>query len=296
MLTVLIPTFHYNAVHLVKAIQEQCLRAGIIFEIICQDDASKSELNTKNEKINSLANCHFYTNIKNLGRGRNINSLVLKAKYDYVLLLDCDTLPTKDTFIQKYLDEIKKEKAVVFGGIVYHSEKPKQKNSLRWVYGQKREALSVALRKENPYFSTLTSNILFKKKVFLSNPFNENIKNYGYEDVVWVKKLKEKSIIITHIENPTFHLNLETSEIFIEKIHQSLKNLLLISNLGLITATDNRILRTYVRISNIGLAAFFSFIFATFHKKIKANLVSNHPYLFLLDVYKLCYYCKINSK
>lgn len=281
---------------LVKVIQEQCIKAGIVFEIICQDDASKSELNTENEKINSLANCHFYTNTKNLGRGLNVNSLVSKAKYDYVLLMDCDTLPTKDTFIEKYLDEIKKEEAVVFGGIVYHSEKPKQKNLLRWVYGQNREALTVAARKENLYFSTLTSNILLKKEVFLSNPFNENITNYGYEDLVWVKKLKEKSIIITHIENPTFHLNLETSEIFIEKIHQSLKNLHLISNLGLITATDNRILKTYERISNIGLATFFSFIFTTFHKKIKANLVSNHPNLFLLDIYKLSYYCKINSK
>ena len=252
---------------LVKVIQEQCVKAGIVFEIICQDDASNSELNTENEKINSIANCHFYSNSKNLGRGININSLVSKAKYNYVLLLDCVTLPTENIFIEKYLDAIKKEEAVVFGGIVYQAEKPKQKNLLRWVYGHNREALSVAVRKENPYFSTLTSNVLFKKEVFLSNPFNKNITNYGYEDVVWVKKLKEKSIIITHIENPTFHLNLETSEIFIEKIQQSLKNLQLISNLGLITASDNRILRTYERISNIGLASFFSFIFTHFTKK-----------------------------
>lgn len=296
MLTILIPTFHYNALPLVEVIQGQCVKAKIIFEIICQDDASNSELNAENEKINSLLNCHFYTNATNLGRGRNINSLVSKAKYAYVLLLDCDTLPTEETFIQKYLDEIKKEEAVVFGGIVYHSEKPKQENLLRWVYGQNREALTVATRKENPYFSTLTSNILFKKEVFLSNLFNENITNYGYEDVVWVKKLKEKSIIITHIDNPTFHLNLETSKIFIEKIHQSLDNLRLISNLGLITASDNRILRTYERISNFGVTTFFSFIFATSHKKIKANLLSNHPNLFLLDIYKLSYFCKINSK
>ena len=296
MLTVLIPTFHYSTLNLVEVIEEQCIKAGIIFEIICQDDASNSEFNTENEKINLLTNCHFYTNYKNLGRGRNINSMVSKAKYDYILLMDCDTLPTLDNFIQNYLIEIKKNELVVFGGIVYQAEKPNQKNLLRWIYGQNREALPVEQRRKNPYFSTLTSNILVKKEVFLSNLFDENITNYGYEDVVWVKNLKEKSITIFHIDNPTFHFNIETSEIFIKKIHQSLENLRLISNLGLITISDNRILRTYKSVSNFGLAGFIVFMYVTFRKRIEANLLSNHPNLFLLDIYKLSYFCKINSK
>ena len=296
MLTVLIPTFHYNALPLVEVIQEQCLKAGIIFEIICQDDASNSELNTENEKINSLSNCHFYTNSENLGRGRNINSMASKAKFDYILLMDCDTLPTSNNFIENYINEIKKAVLVVFGGIVYQTEKPNQKNLLRWIYGQNREAIAVEQRIKNPYFSTLTSNILLKKEVFLSNLFDENITNYGYEDLVWVKKIKEKSIPISHIDNPTFHLNLETSEIFLKKIHQSLENLQLISKLGLITNADNRILRTYKSVAYIGLSGFFGFIYTTFHKTIEANLLSNHPKLMLLDIYKLSYFCKINAK
>jgi glycosyltransferase involved in cell wall biosynthesis len=102
MLTVLIPTFHYNALPLVEAIYKQCMAVGIPFEIICQDDASKSELNIENEKINSLDYCHFSSNTENLGRGRNINTMVLKAKNDYILLLDCDTMPTHTNFIQNY--------------------------------------------------------------------------------------------------------------------------------------------------------------------------------------------------
>lgn len=296
MLTVIIPTFDYNALPLVEVIQEQCLRAGLIFEIICQDDASNSVLNTENEKINSLPHCRFYKNPENLGRGRNINAMALRAKYNYLLLMDCDTLPAKDTFIEQYVNEIKKEKAVVFGGIVYQSEKPKQENLLRWVYGQNREALTIEQRKANPYFSTLTSNILFKREVFLSNLFDENITKYGYEDVVWVKRIKEQSIAITHSNNPAFHLNMETSEIFIKKIHQSLENLQLISKLGLITTSDNRILNTHKFVMNAGAAGLFSFIYKKFHTQIEANLVSNHPNLFLLDIYKLGYFCKINSK
>lgn len=296
MLTVIIPTFDYNALPLVRVIQEQCVKAELIFEIICQDDASNSALNTENEKINSLLHCHFYSNTENLGRGRNINSMASKAKHNYLLLMDCDTLPAKDTFIEHYINEIKKEAAVVFGGIIYQSQKPKQENLLRWVYGQKREALTVEQRRANPYFSSLTSNILFKKDVFLSNLFDENITNYGYEDVVWVKKIKEQSIAITHIDNPAFHLNMETSEIFIKKIHQSLENLSLILKLGLITTSDNRILNTHKTVMNAGAAGFFSFIYIKFHTIIEANLVSNHPNLFLLDIYKLGYFCKINSK
>lgn len=296
MLTVLIPTFHYNTLPLVEVVRKQCIKAGIIFEIICQDDASNSELNTGNEKINSLPNCYFFTNSENLGRGRNINSLASKAKFDYILLMDCDTLPTLDNFIQNYINEIKKEVLVVFGGIVYQKEKPNQENLLRWVYGQNREVIPVDQRRKKPYFSTLTSNILFKKKLFLSNLFDENITNYGYEDLVWVKKLKEKSIAITQIDNPTFHLNMETSEIFIKKIHESLENLLLISNLELITTTDNRILMAYKSVSNFGMAGFFGFIYDKFKKTIESNLMSNHPSLLLLDIYKLGYFCKIKSK
>lgn len=296
MLSILIPTYHYNALPLVEAIYKQCISVGISFEIICQDDASHSPLNTENQKINSLENCHFTSNTENLGRGRNINAMVSKAKYDYVLLMDCDTLPKKNTFIQYYVNKIISDRKVVFGGIVYYNEKPKQENLLRWVYGKSRESLSVVERSKNPYFSTLTSNLLIKKSVFQSNPFNENITNYGYEDVVWTKHLKEKSIRITHINNPTFHLNLETSELFLKKVHQSLENLLLISNLGLLSSSDNRILATYEKVSKLGLKGFFSFIYTKFHQKFEANLFSNHPNLFLLDIYKLSYYCKLQAK
>ena len=296
MLSVLIPTYNYNALPLVKFIEEQCLKAKIVFEIICQDDASNAEIYIENNSINSMAHCFFSTNAINLGRGININIMASRAKYNYILLMDCDTLPEKDSFIENYLNEIKKEETVVFGGIIYQIEKPNKENLLRWVYGKKREALTVEERTANPYYSILTSNILFKKSFFLNNLFDDKITNYGYEDVVWAKKIKDKKIAVKHIDNPAYHLNMETSEIFIKKILQSLLNLQHISKLGLLTSSDNRLLRAYTEINNIGITTIFSFIFKKFHKKIKANLVSNNPSLVLLDIYKLGYFCKINSK
>ena len=295
MLSVLIPTFNYNSLTLVEVIQKQCIKARIIFEIICQDDASNSELNAENEMINSLPHCYFFTNSVNLGRGRNINSMASKAKYDYILLVDCDTLPAQEDFIQNYINEIKKEKLVVFGGIIYQVEKPKQKNLLRWVYGQNREAIPVEQRRKKPYFSTLTSNILVKKEVFLSNLFDANITNYGYEDVVFVKNLMLKCIPIQHIDNPTFHLNLETSTVFMKKVRESLESLRLISDLKLLNDDDNRILKTYKVLKMLCLHQFISALFTYNKSKLEKNLVSNNPKMFVLDLYKLGYFCQLFS-
>ena len=59
MLSILIPIYNYNAYPLVMELHKQCLECEIDFEILCQDDASKSLLNSENENINSLSNCNF---------------------------------------------------------------------------------------------------------------------------------------------------------------------------------------------------------------------------------------------
>ena len=51
MLSILIPIYNYNAYPLVLELHKQCLECEIEFEIICQDDASGSDLNIENEKI-----------------------------------------------------------------------------------------------------------------------------------------------------------------------------------------------------------------------------------------------------
>ena len=54
MLSILIPVYNYNVVPLVLELHKQCLECEIDFEILCQDDASNSELNEENEIINGL--------------------------------------------------------------------------------------------------------------------------------------------------------------------------------------------------------------------------------------------------
>ncbi|WP_395043857.1 glycosyltransferase family 2 protein [Flavobacterium sp.] len=295
MLSILIPCYNYNTYPLVVELYNQSVKENLSFEIIVQDDASNSELNLENEKIKSLQNCFFYRNNQNIGRGKNRNSLATKAKYNWILFLDCDTFPTKNDFIKKYIHAIQKHE-VVFGGIKYQTKKPEQSQLLRWIYGKKREAISIKQRIKNPNRTALTSNLLIKKDVFLSNPFEDTILEYGYEDYLFFIKLEQKNTVITHIENTVIHLGLETSEEYLNKINISLKNLSYLYNFGLLSSSDNRILSVYSKINKFKLDKFFNLFFDEFSVSIKSNLMSNKPSLFLLDIYKLSYFCKINLK
>ena len=285
MLSILIPVYHYNTLPLINELVKQCNCSGITFEILCQDDASNSQENILNKEINLISNCSFFINEINLGRGKNINSLALKAKYDWMLILDCDTFPANSNFIQNYVDKISdSSKNILFGGIIYEDKKPEKEQLLRWIYGQKRETSSV-----------LTSNLLVKKEVFLQHPFDESITKYGYEDLCFFAVLKKNNFQVSLIENPTFHLNLETSEVFLNKTKTALENLVFLYNSKKISAEDSKIIKTFELLKNLKLIWFSAFLFKKNQTLIERNLLSQNPSLFLFDLYKLGYFCSLKT-
>ncbi len=292
MLSILIPVFNYNVHPLVSELHKQCLESKIDFEILCQDDVSKLFLD-ENQKINSLENCVFLKNNSNLGRGKNINFLAEKANFEWLLIMDCDTFPTKNSYIQKYISRINNAEKVVYGGIQYQKEKPANNQLLRWIYGNARESLSIEKRNTNPNGNALTSNLLIRKEVFLSNPFDESIIKYGYEDLVFLIHLKKKGIIVKHIDNPTYHLGLETSQQFLDKTKTGLENLKLITKYIPLDHSESKILRTYFFLKRFHLVSLISFLFKKKEKEITNNLLSQKPSLLLFDLYKLGYYCSI---
>lgn len=296
MLSILIPTYNYNVVSLVSELHKQCLECKIDFEILCQDDASNSVLNTENKIINSLKNCFFFVNSNNLGRGKNINSLAEKAKNDFLLILDCDTFPTQNNFIKNYISTtIKTENRVVFGGIQYKKEKPENEKLLRWVYGTKREALSLKVRNEKPNSRALTSNLLIKKELFLENLFDESITKYGYEDLVFLSDLEKKGVLVKHIENTTYHLGLETSKQFLEKTKIALGNLILLEKENKIDVLNVRIIRVSTSLKTIKATWIISRLYRLFEKRISRNLTGNNPNLLIFDLFKIGYLCKLNT-
>jgi hypothetical protein len=271
------------------------LEAKIDFEILCQDDASKL-FDTENQQINTLENCTFSRNKTNLGRGQNINTLGRKATNPYLLLVDCDTFPKNSEYIQNYIQYIRKTKAdVLFGGIIYEGNRPERENLLRWVFGVKREALSLEQRNKNPYKNALTSNLLIKKEIFTNYPFDNKITKYGYEDLCFLMVLESHGFVVNHSENPTFHLNLETSEIFLEKTKTALENLAFIVESTKTMRIDSKVLSAYSLLKKNGLAGLASLIFKKTETLLKYNLLSQRPSLLLFDLFKLGYFCKLQS-
>lgn len=294
MLSILIPTFNYDVYPLVSILKQQADSLRINYEILVQDDASQKFLH-ENSKINSLAHCNFSINTKNFGRGKNINLLAKKAKFEWLLIMDCDTIPTQDNFIQKYISEIKNEEKIVFGGIEYENKKPAPNQLLRWFYGTAREAISAEKRKINPNGNALTSNLLIRKNIFISNKFDESITKYGYEDLVFLSSLKRKGYIVKHISNASYHLGLETSQEFLNKTKTALENLKSISKNNDLEHSESKIVKIHFFLKRVCLTSFVSFLFLKTEKQIEHNLLSEKPSLFLFDLYKLGYYCSIKS-
>ena len=298
MLSVLIPTYNYNTFDLVRELKNQIIKLNFDFEILVLDDASTNEeIINKNQKINTIPNCRFSINAKNLGRSLNINKLVGLSKFENLLIMDCDTFPKDILFINRYYDLIKSSDVkVVFGGIDYQEEKPKDDKMLRWIYGKKREQISLETRLKNPYHHVLTSNLLIKKSVIESFPFPDYITTYGYEDLIFVKNLKENNIPINHIDNSSIHLNLEKSIVFIEKTKVSLNNLKFLSDKNKVNATDLKLLLLYTKLQKCKLTHFTVNVFEILKKILLKNLTSSKPLLPLFDFYRLGYFCKINLK
>lgn len=294
MLSILIPVYNYNAFPLAVELKQQADGLGITYEILVQDDVSHKYIN-ENSKINSLEHCSFSVNTQNLGRGKNINLLAEKAKFEWLLIMDCDTIPTQDNFIQKYISEIKNEEKIVFGGIEYEKKKPAPNQLLRWFYGTAREAIPAEKRKTNPNGNALTSNLLIRKNVFISNKFDKSITKYGYEDLVFLYSLKRKGHIVKHISNASYHLGLETSKEFLNKTKTALENLKSISKNNDLEHSESKILKIHFFLKRVCLTSFVSFLFLKTEKQIEHNLLSEKPSLFLFDLYKLGYYCSIKS-
>ncbi|REE80490.1 glycosyl transferase family 2 [Lutibacter oceani] len=296
MISVLIPIYNYNAVTLIAFILEQLQNTDIQFEIICINDAS-TKFSFENNELKKFKNTQLINLDKNIGRSKIRNLLVEKSAYNWLLFLDADVLPKEPTFIKKYIECIQKSEDKVFvGGIVYSKNKPEKDNMLRWVYGKKREEISVEKRNYKPYQYVSGANFLINKSIFNHIKFNEKINKYGYEDVLFVEELKIKNFKITQINNPVYHLGLETNSIFLAKTKEGIENLLRLNSSQILKGENLKLLRTFKILKTLKITWFFAEGYNVFHKYFENNLLGKTPSLFLLDIYKLTYLCFINTK
>ncbi len=292
MLSILIPTYNYNAFSLVNELQKQAKETGTEFEILVLDDGSQ-KLEIENNKINEFDFCSFEILKENIGRSAIRNLLAKKASFDNLLYLDSDTIPVANDFISKYLFHINEEEKIVYGGIQYQKEKPKKSHLLRYKYGHSREALCVKTREENPYLRFLTLNFMIKKSVFEKVNFNETIPNLRHEDTLFSYQLKQAKIPIIHIENPVFHLGLDDFEMAIKKENESIIALKFLIENNHIPKNYIGLSRLFYSIQKMKLVFVVAILFRITKPFLLKNLASKNPSLFVFDIYRLGYFSSL---
>jgi len=288
VISILIPCFNYPSFKLVEELYRQCVDLQIPFEILVSEDAGHSYL-SENHSINSLKNCQYKIYDKNLGRAGNINRLLKSAKFKIKLILDCDVMPKSEYFIKNYISIAKNKKAFAcFGGITY--QKQIDKNSLRLNYGIKREAKLATSRKKNPYKYLLTSNLLL---VNVKQYFDERIKTYGYEDLVFSQQLFKKNIPAIHLDNPVYHCNLETNKAFLNKTQIAIETLINLEKKELLKSGETNISKLYHGFRRFHLHYLIVVLNAVMSHAFFSVLVKRGKPIWMFDLYKLLYFSKV---
>lgn len=291
-ISILLPTYNCNCVALVTELQRQCALSMIDYELIVADDASlKKEYITANSVIEQLPNVTYLRLSHNIGRSAIRNFLIEKAQKEWLLFIDGDLTLDNTHFIQNYLYS---KGQVVVGGITIKDSDGTGQTNLRYVYEKTYEQSNSAQQRQQTACKHFrTTNFLAHKEVMRACPFDENFKQYGYEDVLLGKILESKNIGITHIDNPITLDEFEPNALFLSKTEESLRTL---SHFKKQLRGYSKLLTTAEKVEKYHLSPIVRLCYKWTYKTIKHRLISNKPNIFLFNTYKLMYYIHYDHK
>ena len=210
MLSILIPTYNYDCSSLVYDLDTMCSKANIDYEIIVGNDGSTANMQNLKNLTQTLKYFKFLDFKGNRGRSIIRNTLAREAKYEKLLFIDSDMKVYKSDFIELY---VKEKSPIVAGGIkVLEDQNP--------IY-----ILHKKYEKNRSTNIATTQNLLVRKDIFNEIRFIENVKKYGYEDIIFSHRL-DKMYGIKFIYNPLIHNGPIPTDIFIERLAESTETLI----------------------------------------------------------------------
>ena len=283
-LSVCIPVYNFDVQELVNSLKKEIIKAQLNAEIILIDDASTKDFVSVNEPLIKIANQFIFLE-KNIGRSAIRNLFLKYASGDFLLFLDCDAKIISENFLQNYLQFIEKNKdtKVIFGGF----EVEQGTLTLRKKYSLEREIIPLEKRKKAPYSSFRGINFLVKKEILQQFSFDENLKNYGYEDLIFSKKLEQNKVFIHQIENPVLHSDEETTDIFLSKTKIAIQNLRKIHKNNPDFVEDMKLIKVYQKIKDKRLLSVYKNFFKISKSFLINKLYQENPNLRYFDLYKL---------
>ena len=285
-LSVLIPTFDYDARRLVADLQSLAVREGVEAEILVGDDASPSGAAWLTA-VESLPAVRVIRYANNAGRAAHRNRMAEEAQGQWLLFVDCDAKVEADFSLKNYLVAAA-QAPVVCGGLRTPAVNPNPEATLRYAYERAADRhRSATERRLKPYAHLSTFNLLVRRDVFLQVLFDEQCKDYGYEDALFGVELQRRHIPIAHIDNALLHMGLEPNDVYLAKSETALRTLKgLQGRMGGHSAVEtaaNRLRRWH-------LSGAVRLFYKLFHRPMRRNLLGPRPCLTLFKLYKLGYY------
>lgn len=301
-LSILLPSYNNVCVSLVQVLQRQAdalrgkLDKPFRYEIIVADDCSTdAACIDANRVIGDMLHCRYLRMEQNVGRAQIRNVLISESRGDYVLLIDSDLFLCDDNYLYKYATSTAD---VVYGGTRIGGEglamvddeanTENLKGNLRYIYEKKAEpSHRAAFRQLRPNQEISVCNLYARRDIMKAHPFDSRFKAYGYEDVLFGKRLAESGIEVTHIDNPVLINEFEPNSVFVKKTEEAILTLCRFeqdlegySNLKTKVTTLGR----YIPLS----------LFRLWHRimknKEKRNLIGPKPSLLLFKLYKLGFF------
>ena len=293
-LSILIPTFNDDCASLVSVLSAQASQLdGLAWEIVVADDGSTdSSVVSHNRQACAVPNCRFIRLEQNRGRAAIRNFLSQSALYNNLLFLDCH-VDVNDDIIRKYVEYDGPEQ-VVCGGVKAGGDEEQWKGNLRYRYERACEHHHCAEeRRKRPYQSFRTTNIKMLKSTALSHPFDEQFRDYGYEDVLYGKMLEELGISIAHISNEVAIGQYEPNERYVEKMEEALRTL---RKFAPELKGYSRLLSLAERMESQHLDGAARRLFRLTKGTLRRQLCGRNPSLRLFTAYRLGYYLETGTE
>lgn len=284
-LSICIPIYNFDVRKLVLDLKEEIDSQKIDAEIILIDDASDTAFKSINEELRDHVKELVFLE-ENIGRSR-IRNLFLEYSFgEYLLFLDCDVKIAEKTFLTNYLFEIQKQPdlELIYGSFIID---PQYASTLRNRYSVEREIFFGSRSDDFSLFKTV--NFVISRKIFEQFPFNETLREYGYEDFIFGKLLEQNKIKFLALTNPVIHVDVTDNAVFLGKTEIGMGSLLRLSensqNISFIK--DIKVYKVAVMFKRCGLIGLFLSFYKVFEKKITTNLLSENPSIRYFDFYKL---------
>ena len=286
MISILIPIFQVDVTGLVNELSRQCRLLHAPWEIICLDDGSEKLFLEGNAGLAKIPGVTYEILPQNVGRSAVRNMLARKARYPYLLFMDCDSGVVRSNYVETYFSRLQPE-TVFCGGRLYQIEPPTDKRfMLHWKFGRKREQILPQNRAKQAYHAFMSNNFVVPRKLFLEIQMEERLSGYGHEDTLFGMELRARGIPVEHLDNPLEHLGLETASVLIKKNDEAMRNLAwLIQNAPI--PIETRLAGLVGKLKRYRLLGLTQIFLNLISPILKMLLCSKNPPLRALDAYKL---------